>query len=159
MLRELQTERISINFHHFCLTPDNFTRFYISASLLTSSSSQKLQLLLSHSENSIRCRISLKIFICNQRSISVLHNKLETSLYLMVRYGMERFWNPLSVNWDMHGLKYISTIEVRNAFFFSQKETKSDTGQPLQSPLQFFHFYIYTFVGKKISVCRSPVPS
>lgn len=54
VLKELQTERISINFHHFCLTPDNFTR-----------------------------------------------------------YGMERFWNPLSVNWDMHGLKYISTIEAK----------------------------------------------
>ena len=26
MLRELETERISINFHHFCLTPENFTR-------------------------------------------------------------------------------------------------------------------------------------
>jgi len=54
VLRELQTERISINFHHFCLTPENFTR-----------------------------------------------------------YGMEKFWNPLSVNWDMHGLKYISTIEAK----------------------------------------------
>ena len=133
VLRELQTERISINFHHFCLTPENFTRFYISASLSTSSSSHELQLLLSHSENSIRCRISLKIFIemeiFNQHSVSVLHKKLKTSLYLMVRYGMERFWNPLSVNWDMHGLKYISTIEVRCAFFSSQKETKSDTGQ------------------------------
>lgn len=26
VLRELETERISINFHHFCLTPENFTR-------------------------------------------------------------------------------------------------------------------------------------
>ena len=119
---------------HLTTSPGSF---YISASLSTSSSSHELQLLLSHSENSIRCRISLKIFIeteiFNQHSISVVHKKLETSLYLMVRYGMERFWNPLSVNWDMHGLKYISSIEVRNAFFFSQKETKSDTGQPLQS--------------------------
>ena len=63
--------------------------------------------------------------------LGVVHKKLEPSLYLMVRYGMERFWNPLSVNWDMHGLKYISTIEVRNAFFSSQKETKSDTSMSL----------------------------
>jgi len=54
VLRELETERISINFHHFCLTPENFTR-----------------------------------------------------------YGMEKFWNPLSVNWDMHGLKYLSTLEAK----------------------------------------------
>ena len=68
--------------------------------------------------------------LCALLGISIVHKKLETSLYLMVRYGMERFWNPLSVNWDMHGLKYISTIEVRYAFFSSQKETKSNTGQP-----------------------------
>ena len=30
VLRELQTERISINFHHFCLTPENFTRYNTS---------------------------------------------------------------------------------------------------------------------------------
>jgi len=54
VLRELETERISINFHHFCLTPENFTR-----------------------------------------------------------YGMDKFWNPLSVNWDMHGLKYLSTLEAK----------------------------------------------
>ena len=29
------------------------------------------------------------------------------------RYGMEKFWNPLSVNWDMHGLKYLSTLEAK----------------------------------------------
>ena len=117
--------------------------------------------LLSPSENSIRCRISLKIFIkmeiFNQRIILVVHKKLKASLYLMVRYGMERFWNPLSVNWDMHGLKYISTIEVRNAFFSSLKETKSDTGKPLQPPLAMFSL-LYLCVGKKISVCGSPVP-
>merc|ERR1712226_961312 len=26
-MRELQEERVSINFHHFCLTPANFTRY------------------------------------------------------------------------------------------------------------------------------------
>jgi len=29
ILRELETERVSINFHHFCLTPTNFTRYHL----------------------------------------------------------------------------------------------------------------------------------
>ena len=72
---------------------------------------------------------------------------------------MERFWNPLSVNWDMHGLKYISTIEVINAcHVFLLKQRQKVTLDSLSNPLlRCFHFYI--FAGKTISVCGSPVPS
>jgi len=54
VLWELEHERVSINFHHFCLTQTNFTR-----------------------------------------------------------YGMDKFWEPLSLNWDQYGLEYISTLEAR----------------------------------------------
>lgn len=55
VLRELEHERVSINFHRFCLTPTNFSR-----------------------------------------------------------YNMDRFWTPLSLNWDLHGLEYISTLEAKD---------------------------------------------
>jgi len=30
------------------------------------------------------------------------------------RYGMDKFWNPLSTNYDRHNLEYLSTIEAKN---------------------------------------------
>ena len=36
------------------------------------------------------------------------------NLYDFTRYHMEKFWRPLSYNFDSKKLKYISTIEARN---------------------------------------------
>merc|ERR1740128_175472 len=55
ILRDITKEKVTINFHHFCLTPTNFTKF-----------------------------------------------------------GINRFWNALSVNRDIYDLEYISTIEAKN---------------------------------------------
>merc|ERR1711962_116120 len=59
ILRDITKRRVTINFHHFCLTPANFTKF-----------------------------------------------------------GMDHFWNALSVNRDYYDLEYISTIEAKNYPFF-----------------------------------------
>jgi len=56
----LSNENVTINFHRWCLTMDNFTKF-----------------------------------------------------------GMEEFWNPLSVNLDLNGLEFISSMEAKNYPFYA----------------------------------------
>ena len=33
---------------------------------------------------------------------------------LTFRYGMDKFWNPLSYNYDRYNLEYLSSIEAKN---------------------------------------------
>ena len=35
-------------------------------------------------------------------------------LHNNIRFGMEKFWSPLSWNWDRHNLEYLSSIEAIN---------------------------------------------
>jgi len=55
VIREIMKEKVTINFHNHCMTPENFTK-----------------------------------------------------------YGMDKFWNPLSYNFDRYNLKYLSSIEAKN---------------------------------------------
>ena len=60
VLKEVTEEKITINFHHFCLTPENFTQF-----------------------------------------------------------GLDKFWNALSYNYDIYKLEYLSLLEAKDYPFIA----------------------------------------
>merc|ERR1711892_268051 len=60
VIKEVTEEKISINFHHFCLTPTNFTK-----------------------------------------------------------YGLDKFWNPLTYSFDTYNLEYLSILEAKKYPFIA----------------------------------------
>jgi len=60
VIQELTEEQLTINFHHFCLTPANFTK-----------------------------------------------------------YGLDKFWNPLTYNFDIYDLEYLSFLEAKKYPFIA----------------------------------------
>lgn len=52
----------------------------------------------------------LQIKLCKSVLLNLVVNK---NNWYYFRFGMQRFWNALSVNRDIYDLEYISTIEVK----------------------------------------------
>ena len=76
MLDPLTTLNITANFHHWCLTRENFTR-----------------------------------------SMSQFYFYFERQN--LIRFGMDHFWQLLSVNHDLDGLEFVSSMEARDYPFYA----------------------------------------